>query len=254
MLITCATYNYVEMLTLLLASHEASNPDTVLHVHAIDWPDSAVANARKQYPRAVFHTQTFDIENGPQEGRGPVPRTAAILKLKVEMIYRAYHDSAEPVLWVDADTLLLAPLQPLVERVQNEGDFGVTYRAKKRDHAKFAVAVLCFVRTDAAARLLDAYVQGVRSSEGLVKRRDTKGVAWFHDQLGLWHAYRQLSRNRLGFARRDGPRLVALDQAEHSIEGSTQAIFVSRRDKLLDIEHMQAELKRRGIVIKPINS
>lgn len=239
---------------MLLASHEASNPDTVLHVHAIDWPVGAIEIARKQYKKAVFHAQKTEGSDGPEELRGPVPRTAGILKLKVEMIHKAYHESSEPVLWVDADTLLLSPLQPLVERVQREGDFGVTYRAGKRDHAKFAVAVLCFVRSSAAARLLDAYVQGVRSSEGLVKRRDKQGVAWFHDQLGLWHAYRQLSRNRLGFARRDGPKLVALDDSEHSIDGNTHAIFVSRRDNVLDVEHMQAELDRRGIVQRPVNS
>lgn len=242
------------MLALLLASHEVSNPDMPLHVHAIDWPDSAIVNARQQYPCAVFHAHS-DLQNeGPEERRGPVSRTANILKLKVNMLHKAYSDSNEPVIWVDADTLLLSSVSPMIQRVQDTGDFGVTYRKKKRDHAKFAVAVLCFVRTQAASNLLDAYAQGVQDSKGMVKRRDADGVAWFHDQLGLWQAYRQQSRNRLGLLRRDGPGLVALTDAEHSIDGNTDAIFVSRRDDLFDVEHMHAELVRRGIDVRGIKA
>ncbi len=247
MLVTCATFNYLDMLTLLLASHAASNPDIPLHVHAIDWPEQALVDARIQYPFAVFHAHANICQPEPEELRGPVPRTAGILKLKVNMINEAYQQSDEPVLWVDADTLLLSSIKPLIEHVQRTGDFGVTYRKKKRDHAKFAVAVLCFVKSDAASRLLEQYVQGVRNTQGLVKRRDTSGVAWFHDQLGLWQAYRKLSRNILGLSRKDAPRLVALSDHHHSIDGNTDAIFVSRRDHAFDIEHMKAELARRGI-------
>ncbi|MFK8083154.1 MAG: hypothetical protein AB8B97_22970 [Granulosicoccus sp.] len=247
MLVTCATYNYLDMLTLLLASHNASNPQVPLHVHAIDWPEVALDSIRSLYPNAVFHAHQKTREDGPTERRGPVPRTANILKLKVDMLYKAYQESHKPVIWVDADTLLLASIQPMLERVEHEGDFGVTYRSKKRDHAKFAVAVLCFTRSEASASLLESYAQGVKDSQGMVKRKDKEGVAWFHDQLGLWQAYRAQSRNMLGFPRRNRPRLVALDDNEHSIDGNTQAIFVSRRDKLFDIEHMRAELKKRGI-------
>jgi len=237
------------MLTLLLASHSTSNPDVPLQVHAIGWPGSVVSDMRLRYPHAVFHAHNDIRQDGPEENRGPVPRTANILKLKVDMLYKAYHESDKPVIWVDADTLLLSSVQPLLQRVISEGDFGVTYRSRKRDHAKFAVAVLCFTRSKAAAALLDSYAQGVQQSRGMVKRKDKDGVAWFHDQLGLWQAYRRQSRNRFGFLRKGGPRLVALSDEEHSIDGNTQAIFVSRRDGTFDIQHMRAELARRGIIV-----
>lgn len=241
------------MLTLLLASHHVSNPDTALHVHAIDWPVDALGNIRSLYPHAVFHAHDKVLENGPEELKGPVPRTASILKLKVDVLYKAYQQSDKPVVWVDADTLLLSSIQPLIERVSATGDFGVTYRRKKRDHAKFAVAVLCFTRSNAAAALLESYAQGVENSQGMVKRNDKGGVAWFHDQLGLWQAYRSQSRNRLGLPRRDAPKLVALTDQEHSIDGNPDAIFVSRRDQVFDVEHMQAELMRRAIEVRVAN-
>lgn len=254
MLVTCATYNYSQMLTLLLASHEYSNPGIPLHVHAINWPSSALNQMRSMYPCAVFHDHHDTQQNGPQELTGPVPRTANILKLKVEVFFKAYQECKESVVWVDADTLLLASIEPMLQRVGNEGDFGVTYRRRKRDHAKFAVAVLCFTKSKAAARLLERYVHEVRTSQGLVKRKSKDGAAWFHDQLGLWYAYRALSRNRIGFPRPGAPKLVALSDEEHSIDGNIEAVFVARRPRVFSLEQMENELTRRGVRVRTLGS
>ncbi len=249
MLVTCATFNYLDMLCLLLASHRASNPDIPLAVHAIGWPEAHLQRARQLYPNATFHAHADLQEGEPMEMKGPVPRSAAILKLKVSLLHESYHSSDTAVTWVDADTLLLQSVEPLLERVAAAGDFAVTYRARKRAHARFAVAVLSFMRTDGAARLLDRYMQLTQQSAGTTKRKPGNEVAWFHDQLALWEAWRELSRGMLGLPRRGAPVMVPLSEREHSIDGSTDAIFVSRRDRVLDTPAMLEELSRRGITL-----
>lgn len=252
MLVTCATFNYLDMLCLLLASHRASNPDIPLEVHAIGWPEDYLEAARQLYPNARFHAHA-DLHDGePMEMKGPVPRSAAILRLKVRLLHESYHSCKEPVTWVDADTLLLQPMAPMLERIAAEGDFAVTYRSRKRAHARFAVAVLTFMRTDSAARLLDRYAQLTQQTDGTTKRKPGNEVAWFHDQLALWQAWRESSRGVLGLPRRGAPRMVPLSDREHSIDGSTDAIFVSRRDKVLDTQDMLNVLSERGIVLSSV--
>jgi len=247
MLVTCATWNYRHLLQPLLASHQATNATNPLHVHAIEWPADERLAAAAAFPHAVFHHCENTIGDTPLEMLGPVPRSASILKLKVQLLHQHYQQSSTSVIWVDADTLLLDSIDALLTRIEATGDFAVTYRANKRKHAKFAVAVLCFTRSNAAAKLLDAYLAGTEASSGLVKRSSSDGVAWFHDQLALWNAFRAHSQNRIGWPRKNAPTLVPLTDQEHSIDGSTNAIFVSRRDGVLDLNHMHELLKARGI-------
>lgn len=252
MLVTCATYNYVEMLEMLLASHRASNPAVPLKVHAIGWPDDVVNNARLVYPNATFLPHELDAGFSEQDTRGPVPRSASILRMKVGFLYTAHKDCSDPVVWVDADTLLLESIDPLVHRVIENGDFGVTERRRKRPHARFAVAVLCFTQSPAATRLLQLYVELTRESKGLVKRKQTDGVAWYHDQLALWHAYKQLSVGIFKIPKKNRPRLVTLSDAEHSIDGRSNAVFVSQRPKTMELPDMKSCLQARGIEISSI--
>lgn len=246
MLVTCATDNYWPLLQPLLISHHHTNPENTLHVHAIDWPDALRQSAEAKYPHARFYACQAPEGNAPMEQLGPVPRSAAILKLKVKLLKAHYEETTEPVIWVDADTLLLKPIDALLERVKAAGDFAVTYRKSKRAHAKFAVAVLCFTRTEAAERLLAQYATSTLESDGLVKKSSADGVAWFHDQLALWQCYTNQSRWWFGLPKPNGARLVALTENEHAIDGETDAVFVSRRDGVFDLEQMQTVLKELG--------
>jgi hypothetical protein len=248
-LLTCATFKYLDMLCLLLASHRATNPDVPLHVHAIDWPENALAAARSLYPAAFFHAHPALAEETPMEMKGPVPRSSGILRLKVQLLHQSYMATTGPVTWVDADTLLLSPLKPLERHVAKDGDFGVTCRNHKRRHARFAVAVVSFARTERAGCLLDRYAEITRQTSGTTKRKPGNEVAWFHDQLALWQAWRELSRSRIGLPRRNAPRLVPLSTHEHSIDGTTEAIFVSRRDRQFDTDAMIALLAERDITV-----
>lgn len=252
MLVTCATFNYMDMLCMLLASHRASNPDVPLTVHAIGWPEDHLAAARELYPNAIFQGHPDLDDGGPQEMKGPVPRSAAILRLKVQLLQESYHACDEQVTWVDADTLLLHPIQPLLDRVRAEGDFAVTYRSRKREHARFMVAVMSFTRTERAGQLLDRYAQITQQSSGMIKRKPGNEVPWFHDQLALWHAWRELSRGMLGLPKRTAPKLVPLSDWEHSIYGARDGIFVSRRDKVLDLQIMHDIMAERGITLSSI--
>lgn len=253
MLVTCATFNYMDMLCMLLASHRATNPDVPLTVHAIGWPDNYLAAAREVYPNACFQAHADLDDGGPQEMKGPVPRSAAILRRKVKLLQESHASSDEQVTWVDADTLLLHPVEPLLERVRAEGDFAVTYRPRKRDHARFMVAVMSFTRTDRASRLLERYSEITQQSTGMTKRKPGNEVPWFHDQLALWQAWRELSRGMLGLPRRSAPKLVPLSDWEHSIYGARDGIFVSRRDKVLDLQVMLDIMSERGITLSSIH-
>lgn len=252
MVVTCATYNYCDMLLLLLASHQHSNPHIPIAVHTIGWPADRLEAARTRFPEARFHAHPALASDSPSELKGPVPRSAEILKLKVRLLHEAFHGSDQPVIWVDADTLLLTSLNPLLQRLSQSVDFAVTYRPRKRPHAKFAVAVLCFCKTVAAEQLLSCYVQKSEHSTGLVKRRDSSGVAWFHDQLALWDAYHHLRGGWFRLPRRHKPRLMPLTQSEHSIDGSAESIFVSRRDGVMDVSHMRQLLLDRNIDVSPL--
>ncbi len=252
MLVTCATFNYCDMLLLLLASHQQSNPEIPISVHAIGWPDAYLVAAQARFPQARFVAHAELASDSPSELKGPVPRSAEILKLKVRLLCEAFHNSDQPVIWVDADTLLLSSLDPLLRRMATGSDFAVTYRPRKRPHAKFAVAVLCFQKTIAAENLLNCYAEKSEHSGGLVKRGDASGVAWFHDQLALWHAYRHQRGGLLQLLRKDKPRLMPLEHAEHSIDGRPDSMFVSRRDNVMDVTHMRQLLLDRHIDISPI--
>ena len=164
----------------------------------------------------------------------------------------AFYSSDEPVIWVDADTLLLSPIDRLLQRLQTHGDFAVTYRPRKRPHAKFAVAVLGFQKTEASEQLLDCYVAMAERSVGLVKRGDATGVAWFHDQLALWDAYRYRSGGVFRLPRKNKPRLMPLTPEEHSIDGRPDSVFVSRRDNIMDVSHMRQLLLDNNIDVSPI--
>lgn len=249
MLVTCATFNYREMLSLLLASHQASNPDIPITVHAIGWPEAALSVDRQRYSSARFCAHAPLPSDSPAELKGPVPRSSEILKLKVKLLCEAFHASEDPVVWVDADTLLLSSLQPIIERLEKCGDFAVTYRPRKRAHAKFAVAVLCFRKTRASEQLLDSYAQRSETSGGLIKRGDKSGVAWFHDQLALWNAYSSQRGGVLRLPRKHKPRLMPLTSQEHSIDGSPDAIFVSRRDGVMELAQMRQLLIERNIYL-----
>jgi len=252
MLVTCATFNYCDMLLLLLASHQHSNPDLPITVHVIGWPDAHIKGARARFPQAQFVVHAELASDSPSELKGPVPRSAEILKLKVRLLCEAFHNSNETVIWVDADTLLLTSVEPLLKRLTTLGDFAVTYRSRKRPHAKFAVAVLCFQQTEAAEQLLSCYASMSERSEGLVKRGDASGIAWFHDQLALWGAYRHCRGGLFRLPRRNKPRLMPLSAEEHSIDGLPDSIFVSRRDNVMDVAHMRQLLLNKNIDVSPI--
>lgn len=251
-LVTCATFNYRDRLTLLLASHQATNAWVPMHVHAIGWPEPALASARKAYPAADFHPHPALTTMADETSRDKWNRSSSVLKLKIELFHETHRRHDGPVIWVDADTLLLKPVKSLVDRVAQRGDFGVTYRSGKKPHARFAVAILCFLQTPAATRLIDDYAAATRNTSGLAKQAE---MPWFHDQLALWEVYNSIRPSIFKPMRwqRNAPRLVPLTDNEHSIFGSTDAMFVSRRHGILETPRMREVLQERGIKIIPIH-
>jgi len=207
-IVTCATANYVDKLVLLLSSARSTNPTCHIRIHCPGWTPELLQAARTAYP--VYE---FIPEAAPQDTASTVDhnkRSGDVLRYKPQWLHNMYTQVHGPVLWVDADTLLLRPLKPLIARVDVNGDYGVTHRPSAREFAKFAVAVLYFTRKPAAQRLLQEYVTLTLSNVG-------KG-GWYHDQLALYEATQKFPA-----------RLVPLAEREHSIQGNLHTILLSRR-------------------------
>lgn len=231
MLLTFSTPDYADRLAVLLASCERNDPDSMVWVHCICWPDSQLLRARRRFPQYYFIPEcgNDDIAADLAAGR----RSGAVLRLKPTLLMNACDFAApegEPVVWVDADTVVTRPVAPMIARVDAEGDFGVTYRPGQRDHAKFAVAVMYFRHTPMARRVLQAYA---RETERTAGRGD-----WFHDQLALWEIYR----------RTPAARLVPLRDDEHTLAGNPDAIFVSRRTSF-EMDRLRNLLTTKQITI-----
>jgi hypothetical protein len=238
-LLTCATFNYLDKLTLLLASARSSNPDLPIHVHTIGWPKAYEAALVASYPNVRCHPHAGQARIDTEIAVDPFNRSGSVLRMKIDILQRTHASLPEPVLWVDADTLLLEPIAPLITRVTDNGDWGVTYRPGQRPHAKFAVAVMYFTRTPAACALLQEYATAVHKTPGA--QRPGQSQPWFHDQVALWDIFNRLPS-----------KLVPLRADEHSIDGTVDAMFVSRRHKVLEPPAMRDVLDTRGIPVSEV--
>ena len=232
MLATFATPNYVNKLQLLLASCKHFDPTTVVRVYCTGWSNELIEAARQQYPGYQFVHQPISsiIEDNIHRNK----RSGALLSMKPGLLYRTYQElpPSVPVIWVDADTLVLHPIDPIISHVKLYGDFGCTYRPASRPFAKFAVAVMYFTHTPKGTELLEAYVQETETCQGI--------NGWYQDQLSLLAAYTRIK-----------PKLVPLTEAQHSLQGDCRATLVSRRPKF-DTPQMYTMLRQLGVSIPEI--
>lgn len=231
MIVTCATPNYTDKLSLLLSSCRHTNKDQRLRVYGVGWSPQQLLRGRTAFPAYEFVEVTEPPEVASELKVGG--RSGSLLKMKPELLRRAYADFVtEPVIWIDADTMLLRPIAPILQRAAADGsDLAVTCRPQQRPHAKYAVAVLLFTRTDRARALLNAYAEATLTQAGR--------QGWFHDQLSL-----------LSVVERIHPKITALTETEHSLLSPTKdTIIASRRLAYFDTPAMYAEAGRRGIPV-----
>ena len=199
-LTTFATPNYVAKLQLLLASCRHFDPTTRVRVYGAGWSPELIAAAKRVYPAYQFVPCPITpvIEENIRLGK----RSGALLAMKPTLLQQVYREfyNAHDVIWVDADTLVLRPIAPIIEHVKLRGDFGCTYRPASRPFAKFAVAVMYFTKTTKGKEMLQVYAHEAATCLG------TGG--WYQDQISMLTAYERVL-----------PKLVPLSEGQHSLQG-----------------------------------
>lgn len=227
MIVTFATENYSDYLLMLLDSYFYFNRNKKAKVYLIEWTKKSFSNISKQYPDVSFE----DVKAGDvvRKKASKNKRSGEVLKIKPELIYNFYKETNEPFLWVDADSLILNDISPLLEKLSDKSiDLMCTHRPNHHlDHAKFAVAVLGFGNHKNGRKFLEEYVSSTRKCEGVKN--------WFHEQLSLYIAFSKSS-----------PKLYPLKESEHSIRKNENTIVFSRRIGF-EYEKMKDLLIKKGV-------
>jgi len=227
MIVTFATENYKNYLLMLLDSYFYFNKNKRAEIFLVAWSDFESDKIRSKYSKAVFHNISADESVKNRVSRGK--RVGDILKKKPQIILDVYKRTEEPFLWIDADSLVLSDLTPLLVKLQGEAvDLMCTHRENhSKEHAKFAVAVLGFGTHSSGEALLEEYVEETNCCEGV------KG--WFHEQLALQRVFARVK-----------PNLYPLSEKEHSIRRTKNTLIFSRRVNF-EYNKMRELLKDRGV-------
>jgi len=209
MIVTCATEHYAESLELLLASYAWSNPGGLAVVHLLGWNPARQAELAA---RCQFEIRVRPLPPSAHRRIVAGERAGEVLRIKCDLMAEACEEMGDAFFWVDADTLVLRSLEPLLARLRSAScDLLCTYLPHEVRERVFAAGVIGCAPTLGCGRLLRAVAAEARHLPGLDN--------WYQDQLALVHCYELLQ-----------PRLGRLSESEHSLRGNPQAVFVSKRD------------------------
>lgn len=224
MLISAATHDYARGLNLLLDSYRRTNPGKPARVFLLNWPPSYIRLWRNRYPD--FCLDDYKLPATVYRERTRRNKYGSILKLKPGLILKAYNETEEPVIWIDADTLVTRALDPIMARVSKEGDLGVTKRCRSAEYLRYAVAVICTVRTARGAKSLSDYAYETENNAGL--------NLWFYDQIGMARL-----EDKYDY------KLVSLTDDEHTICGTRTSAIISAR-KRVNLARVYKEVFKNG--------
>jgi hypothetical protein len=214
MIVSFSTENYRQWLCSLLASYKFSNPEGKAMIFCVGWHKEIIQSFEKHYPgyRFIDYPMSKQIAHDVRAGQ----RSGELLRLKPYLLMKTYEKvRPQPVLWVDADTLILKNIQPLLDVLKSDKyDFMTMYRsAKKSAYERFNVTALGFCLTEAGHTFLKLYNKLTQVSKGYEN--------WFQEQLSLYEAFDQSEVK---------PRLYMMSDLESSLEGNPDSIIVSRRN------------------------
>lgn len=233
MIITCATHNYADPLNLMLYSVEQSNPTREIYVYCVGWSKKLLYQFTLNHPGCNFMPVILDEKQKLAIERAIAKRGrfGEILRMKARFLYEAQRQLKKQVLWVDADSVILKSVDPIMAHIAKH-DFGCTVRKNQQSHGTFAAGVLGFSYTRAGNRALHTYAKIAQSCEGRFR--------WFQDQIALFEMYNKLH-----------PDVYRLTELEHSLRSNLDAIVVSRRDTGITLGTMKQIVETRfGIKIK----
>lgn len=230
MLITYSTENYRAWINLLLASFRKSNPKRRITIYCMGWDKEIIQSYKEEYPRYnfVYHKINKQIQKDVKAGK----RSGTLLKLKPKLILQTMKEYKKPVLWIDADCVIVKDIKPILKILNsNEYDFLCTARFNKSlPCEKFNVTMLGFSYTKTAQKFLTAYNKQTQICKGY------KG--WFQEQLALWEIYNEKK-----------PKLYKLNEKELSLGGDLASIIISRRVRV----NIREIAKDFGIKIPKVN-
>lgn len=202
MIVTFASKNYAHYLDLLLKSYRKSNPGKKAKVYLIMTEEDF-----KQYKSDKFieyhWIPAHESLNMTENSAGVI---RSILRLKTTLILIELLLHSDKFLWVDADSVILKDISPLLDKI-GEYDFLCTHRPwKDNPQQRLAAAVLAFSNKPHVIKFLAKSTLDVWSHwEG-----------WWSEQL---HIYNNITKQIKHYE---------LSEKEHSIKNNHKAIIVAR--------------------------
>lgn len=228
MVLTLATEDYSNNLNYLLSSLKKTNPDKMVIVYCVQWRESLINQFKVHYPNYYF--DVIDMDNYVK---------GDIIRLKVELQYKAYFKYKIPFVWIDADSIALKNLNPLFDKIKKH-TLICYYRPEEKFYMKFAVGVIAFGMSnnneeqELNEEFLEKYYENCKTTSGYNN--------WFYDQSSLFETYTEYEKKI---------KLYGLDDSEHSINDTPNTIVYSRR--LLNKKGLKDLLLLNKIEITNIN-
>jgi len=211
MIVTFATENYVDYLSMLLSSFGFYNEDKAAIIYCMGWSTDMVKKAQIVYPEYKFIEKS--ITDSQKKRVSENRRCNKLVRIKPSLVKEVYDNTEEKFLWIDADSLVLKTIDPLLN-ILDKYDLICTHRSHYPKYARFAVAVLGFGRTDRGKKILDRYASVSKLHQGHKN--------WYFDQCALNDVVEEFP----------GLSLHALTGSEHNIHRNPNCIVLSNRMEL----------------------
>ena len=228
MVVTLATEDYSNNLNYLLCSLVSTNPELMVLIYYVGWREKLVSDFKNIYPFYSFEEYTLDNYT-----KGDV------IKLKVELQYLTYSKLKIPFIWIDADAIVLKPLDDLFAKI-NQYNLICYHRPYENDHMKFAVGVISFGLFNNAEEqkineiFLEKYYQNSKITKGVNN--------WFYDQTSLYETFIEF---------KETIKLYELSENEHSIKDTIDTTIYSRR--IINKQSLSEILRHKKIHIPEID-
>lgn len=232
--VTFATIDYSNMLSLLLNSIVKTNPDVITIVFCLNWERVYHQKFMKYYEKSSILFVPYLVQ---------IKSKNDILRTKVRLIQECYYKLDQDFIWIDADSIVLSSLKPLYDLFEQKKKQILVFQRpeSKNEYEKVALGVVGFSKfrpsypvesRDVVGRFINIWMRKVESCLESPLRD------WFADQISFYRTMNEClasSTAASGTSGTSGATGIAplsihsLTNAEHSINGYEDTIIYSRR-------------------------